>query len=368
MASGTVPFNRNLIKNPCGEDGFNNWIKLDGGHGWAIENHHSELPEAPSEKCFVSSFGWCVKKQTVNLLKEGLSREFLDSQQPDICICDWYSCRHDCGCVYSITVCLLAEDKKTVIAKFEKEPDPIPQWSEPAYNKVFCVFRDYGPGVRYVSYLHKGKDTQFWAGHYGARITNSTVTVHENRLDNLEGAEIVTKGSEASVSEEIYDDDDEDLQVNMDGEMSSICDDSDDEFYDGNYREDPVRMEVRNWCTCNHCTSVGDPANLYCCREVHKIVKLMEAESPAPNCVTDHPGFEAVCLNQWVLHTASYSTQSKELDLENLLLHERYRSLSHQQFAQWCNMRERYPLPSCVLLKIQSALHSEETYHEFPFH
>ncbi|CAM4618751.1 unnamed protein product, partial [Lepidochelys kempii] len=38
-------------------------------------------------------------------------------------------------------------------------------------------FRQYGRGVRYVHFLHKGKDTHFWAGHYGARITNSTVMV-----------------------------------------------------------------------------------------------------------------------------------------------------------------------------------------------
>ncbi|XP_043930027.1 F-box only protein 27-like [Protopterus annectens] len=197
------PFNRNLIKNPCGEDGFNYWTKIDGGNGWVIENHHSDAPEGSSDKCFVSSYGWCVKKQTVDLIEEGLSREFLDSQQPDICIYDWYSCRNDCGCTYSITVRLLAEDRKTVLAKFEKHPPEIPQWSTPIYKKVSCVFRDYGSGVRYVSFLHRGKDTQFWAGHYGSRITNSTVVVRENRLEDLEGADIITASTE---EKEEYDD------------------------------------------------------------------------------------------------------------------------------------------------------------------
>lgn len=42
------------------------------------------------------------------------------------------------------------------------------------------VFKDYGPGVRYICFTHGGKDTQFWAGWYGIRVTESCVEVcHE---------------------------------------------------------------------------------------------------------------------------------------------------------------------------------------------
>lgn len=39
------------------------------------------------------------------------------------------------------------------------------------------VFQNYGPGVRYICFTHGGKDTQFWAGWYGIRVTDSCVEV-----------------------------------------------------------------------------------------------------------------------------------------------------------------------------------------------
>ena len=34
--------------------------------------------------------------------------------------------------------------------------------------------------------------------------------------------------------------------------------------------------------------------------------KMEEAEIPELLCITDHPGFHAVCLNVWTLQTAYY--------------------------------------------------------------
>ncbi|XP_064408769.1 F-box only protein 27-like isoform X1 [Latimeria chalumnae] len=170
------PFNRNLIRNPCGEEQFHHWQVHHGGHGWKIEDHRAPLEESESNKCFVSSFDWCEKEQYVDLLQEGLWEEILDQYQPDICISDWYAARSDCGCTYKIHVTLLAANKSKVI-EHQEAPDPIPQWNDQQYHKVSHVFRDYGPGVRYVHFQHQARDTQFWAGHYGARISNSTVIV-----------------------------------------------------------------------------------------------------------------------------------------------------------------------------------------------
>lgn len=43
--------------------------------------------------------------------------------------------------------------------------------------QVTHVFKNYGKGVRYVRFVHGGKDTQFWAGWYGIRVTNSCVEI-----------------------------------------------------------------------------------------------------------------------------------------------------------------------------------------------
>ena len=44
-----------------------------------------------------------------------------------------------------------------------------------------------------------------------------------------------------------------------------------------------------------------------CCQEIMKMSeKMEEAEIPELLCITDHPGFHAVCLNVWTLQTAYY--------------------------------------------------------------
>ncbi|XP_030400200.1 serine--tRNA ligase, mitochondrial [Gopherus evgoodei] len=175
------PFGRNLLRNPCGQDQFCHWLVQYGGHGWQVEENRCPVEGAPAQTCFVSSFDWCAKSQLVDLLKEGLWEELLDTYQPEIYISDWWGARQDCGCEYSICVKLLAANRSTVIAEFQANPDPIQQWNDQQYHQVSYRFRQYGRGVRYVHFLHKGKDTHFWAGHYGARITNSTVMVKLRR-------------------------------------------------------------------------------------------------------------------------------------------------------------------------------------------
>ncbi|XP_069799795.1 F-box only protein 27 isoform X2 [Dendropsophus ebraccatus] len=180
------PFSRNLLRNPCGTEQFNHWRIEQGGDGWQVENNHSVIDGAESQTCFVTSFSWCKKSQIIDLIKEGLWPHFLDVHQPVIYVSDWYAGRHDCGCIYEIKVQLLAADKKTVLSEFTMAPEHIPQWNDTRYKQVSYKFRHYGPGVRYLNFTHKGKDTHFWKGWYGARITNSSVIV---KCDNLEPCE-----------------------------------------------------------------------------------------------------------------------------------------------------------------------------------
>ena len=41
-----------------------------------------------------------------------------------------------------------------------------------------------------------------------------------------------------------------------------------------------------------------------CCCEISRVVAKLEGTG-AP-CITEHEGFDAVCLNRWVLQTAYY--------------------------------------------------------------
>uniref|UniRef100_A0A8D0L7K4 FBA domain-containing protein n=1 Tax=Sphenodon punctatus TaxID=8508 RepID=A0A8D0L7K4_SPHPU len=131
---------------PCvPTDAFLHWEVEHGGDGWNVEENRCPLEGAEAQTCFVSSFQWCGLKVF--------------------------------GCTYSICVRLLAADQESVIASFRAKLDSVEYSHDGQYHQVSHVFRHYGPGVRYLHFLHKGKDTLFWKGHYGARITNSAVMV-----------------------------------------------------------------------------------------------------------------------------------------------------------------------------------------------
>lgn len=87
-----------------------------------------------------------------------------------------FAARADSGCSYHLRVQLTSADY-IVLASFEPPPVTIHQWNDAAWTEVSHTFSDYPPGVRHVFFQHGGKDTQFWAGWYGPRVTNSSVIV-----------------------------------------------------------------------------------------------------------------------------------------------------------------------------------------------
>ncbi|XP_038677900.1 F-box only protein 6-like [Scyliorhinus canicula] len=176
-----IPLAVNLIKNPSAEEDLRFWsIDENGGDEWNVETlpggHGQNHPCKTLNKYFVTSYGLCRKSQIIDLSAHGLWGGLLDFLQPKIVVSDWYAGRHDCGCMYALSVELLSEDR-TPIRSYNSEEIRIPQWSDVKWNQITHVFENYGPGVRYVHFSHEGRDTQFWAGWYGVRVTNSSVTV-----------------------------------------------------------------------------------------------------------------------------------------------------------------------------------------------
>lgn len=118
----------------------------------------------------------CLKSQLIDLKAEGYWEELLDKFRPDIVVKDWFAARADCGCTYHIRVQLASADY-IVLASFEPPPVTIPQWNDARWTEVSHTFSDYPPGVRHILFQHGGKDTQYWAGWYGPRVTNSSIIV-----------------------------------------------------------------------------------------------------------------------------------------------------------------------------------------------
>uniref|UniRef100_A0A673GQ05 Si:dkey-147f3.4 n=1 Tax=Sinocyclocheilus rhinocerous TaxID=307959 RepID=A0A673GQ05_9TELE len=140
----------------------------------------------------------------------------MDQVQPHIKISDWYAPCFDCGSEYQICVQLL-DQKKTPIKTFQPEKVIFPFRNSQPWCETSHVFKNYGPGVRFIRFTHGGNDTQFWAGHYGIRVTNSSVVIYpadesfsltnRNLLKNpvaqegLKGWEIVANGGDRWVTE-----------------------------------------------------------------------------------------------------------------------------------------------------------------------
>lgn len=72
-------------------------------------------------------------------------------------------------------------------------------------------------------------------------------------------------------------------------------------------------------CACGNCEIMPTAHECVCCCEIDEVVQKKEESDTQLTCITDHEGFEPVCLNLYVLQTAYFS----------------YR----QQYAIWWNAR-----------------------------
>ena len=70
-----------------------------------------------------------------------------------------------------------------------------------------------------------------------------------------------------------------------------------------------------------------------------------------PVCITQHPGFSAVCLNRWVLQTAWYQYKQQYAHAYKGPDHKQKRPIAYRQLARWCwgllGKQIRVVLPSC---------------------
>ena len=115
-----------------------------------------------------------------------------------------------------------------------------------------------------------------------------------------------------------------------------------------------------------------------CCHEIPQVVnKNMEVFETdklvtKPDCITDNPGFEAVCLNHWVLQVAwfHYKQQYGSVATEGPE-HRKNRHVAYRQLARWCwgclGKEVRVPLPSCAVSYIRAHFPPPGPEEEFQF-
>lgn len=101
-----------------------------------------------------------------------------------------------------------------------------------------------------------------------------------------------------------------------------------------------------------------------CCLEISACVGMNEEAAqvekiPVMECITDNPGFQAVCLNYWVLQVAwKHYRQQYGTSAHDGPEHKKQRHVAYRQFVRWCwgvlGKEIRVPLPSCAVSCIRA--------------
>ena len=60
-------------------------------------------------------------------------------------------------------------------------------------------------------------------------------------------------------------------------------------------------------CNCGQCVVMPTARECVCCSEIDVIGQKIDEYGTALTCITEHEGFEPVCLNVWVLQAGYFS-------------------------------------------------------------
>jgi hypothetical protein len=116
-------------------------------------------------------------------------------------------------------------------------------------------------------------------------------------------------------------------------------------------------------CTCGNCQVLPKRVECVCCRSIdryrEKLAEVGEGENEK-DCITDHDGFDPVCINQYVLETAwlHYKQQYGRNAYTNGPKHKLRRHVAYRQLVRWCygflGKEIRVTLPACAVSKIRA--------------
>ncbi|CAG9311568.1 unnamed protein product [Blepharisma stoltei] len=152
-----IKSSQNMIKNPCGEMGFNSWEKHNGGDGWNIE----DWPGYRHKKTvFTTSYEWCDLTQTISIP--------LSDQKRFLIVGAYVTRRSDCGALAKLKV--QAYDKNKNLKDTYKIDEVNIREPGPALYMLKTKI-EIQPYHRIFKITYSGKDTNWWAGTYGARFS-----------------------------------------------------------------------------------------------------------------------------------------------------------------------------------------------------
>ncbi|XP_031553286.1 uncharacterized protein LOC116290400 [Actinia tenebrosa] len=137
---------------------------------------------------------------------------------------------------------------------------------------------------------------------------------------------------------------------------------------------------VSEWCKCGNCSTeiLVNISECYCCKELdgcdealHFQEVLQDLDENAElNCITEHPGFSAVCLQKWSLKLAAdkYKTRDRKRYQQSGSEESFLRSIAYREFTRlvhgYLGYKRRIPLPACAYTRIRKCFRiSEDELH-----
>lgn len=161
----------NLLTNPGNHlEGTSGWTVLtEGGDGWETYETGSN-----GSFCWATSYQWSRKAQTIDLVAQGYTPDWLDSAPP-VLYSDFYSGQGNGSTTadsYQLIVRLLDANMEEITSFNSGE---ITTTGE--YEQIKGYFLNYGSGLRYIYFEHGGKGNSGWAGWYGTRMDGSHVSI-----------------------------------------------------------------------------------------------------------------------------------------------------------------------------------------------
>lgn len=167
MNNAVLKVRTNLLTNGDGSAGnLSGWtVTQNGGYGWLV-----------SGGAFRTSYGWDRREQVIDLYGKGFTAGSLASQPP-IFVSEQLA-RIYCPDQYQLKAEVL-DASMNVLQTFDTGTATLsgPCDYNPVIETVTTRLTGYGANARYVRFTDGGKDTEVWAGHFGAQMDNAVVTV-----------------------------------------------------------------------------------------------------------------------------------------------------------------------------------------------
>jgi hypothetical protein len=162
-----LEISKNKVKDPYGALNFQDWtITLQGGNGWQIQNGYTQKFR---DSCFVTSYGLCAFEIT-KTFEETFTKEEIEGiiNGRYIMACGGFIGQNGFGGEGSVTLSVFSKENQKIFTCTKSKNQPRME-----YDKLAMIYRfdEAKPLPHRFVFDIRGKDTCYWAGHYGARFS-----------------------------------------------------------------------------------------------------------------------------------------------------------------------------------------------------